>query len=295
MVKRTAIKTGSNNLVKESNAIARAQLSPPPDSVWSERLIAQVAAFNRMDSTEFPETAFLVGQLTSNYKKISNSQLSEIKKAAESLVRTTFTVHYNHNHFRTYSVFEYIEYDCGIITAKFNKSLKPHYLELRQQFAIRALPEFKQLTSIYSQQFFRFLNSWASSSKKTIPISELHQLTTAPISFKTDFRNFRKRVLEIAHKEINAKTSLKFDWEAIKTGRKVTAVRFVFGELGIKNLEKTRHTSEKKTEKEILLELQSESFACWKKYCDQGKTCKPRKTAKCCEYCQTRGKMSFSK
>lgn len=217
-----------NDVVKESNAIARARLSPPADSVWEERIIAQVAAFNRVDDTEFPSTAFMVGQVVNSPKKISTLQMSEIQKATQKLASTTFTLYRDRHSFRSYAVFSYIDFDHGIITAKLNQDLKPHYLELKKQFALRALPGFRELTSVYSQQIFRFLNSWAQLPEAIIPIAELHHVTTAPDSLKKDFRNFRLRVLEIAHREINAKTSMKYDWEPIKKGRKVIAIKFIF-------------------------------------------------------------------
>lgn len=292
-----AKKKNKNMVVKESNTIARAHLSPPAENVWSERIISQVAAFNRVDDNEFPETVFMIGRLVDNRKKVSGSQFNAIQKAAEKLAGTTFTIFENKHKFNVYPVFEYIKYDAGIISAKLNKGLKPHYLELKKQFAIRSLPEFRTLSSVYSQQIFRLLNSWKSLPKKNVVIAveELHKLAGAPDSLRANFKDFRARVLEPAQREINEKTALKWAWEPIKTGRKVTAIRFVFGELEAKKLEKNRHTAEKKTEKEILRELQTESIRCWEKHHANGKTCKPRKTAKRCEYCITRGKMSFSK
>lgn len=218
-----------NDRVVESNAIARAQLSPPADNIWEERIIAQVAAFNRMEDSDFPDTAFMIGQVVNSPKRVSTRQLHEIEKAAEKLAGTTFKLYRSKDSFRIYTVFSYIDYDSGIITAKLNPSLKPHYLELKKQFAIRSLPGFRELTSVYSQQIFRFLNSWSAVTEKEIPITDLHHVTAAPESFKKDFRNFRLRVLEIAHREINAKTDLKYDWEPIKSGRKVISIRFIFG------------------------------------------------------------------
>jgi len=40
---------------------------------------------------------------------------------------------------------------------------------------------------------------------------------------------FRRRVLEKAHKDICASTGLNFEWEPVKRGNAVVAVRFVFG------------------------------------------------------------------
>lgn len=286
MANRKEKNTNESILVKESNAIARAQLSPPPNTVWSERIIAQVAAFNRIEQTDFPDTVFMIGRLVDHRKKVSTRQMKDIEKAAESLVKTTFTVFYGKKHFRTYSVFSYIEYDNGLLSARLNPDLKPHYLELKQQFAMRSLPEFQTLTSIYSQHIYRYINSIKNLSDTTRPIEELHVITGAPQSITSNFAFFRRRVLDVAHQEINFKTTLKFDWKPVKTGRKVTHIRYVFGEHRIEQLEK-------QTEKKTLATLQTESMHCWEKHYEKGKTCKPSKCDKC-KYCTTRGKMSFN-
>ena len=41
----------------------------------------------------------------------------------------------------------------------------------------------------------------------------------------TDFKRF---VLDKAHRDINEKTSLNYEWEPLKTKNKVTALRFIF-------------------------------------------------------------------
>lgn len=215
-----------NDRVVESNAIARAQITPPAESVWEERIIAQVAAYIKRCDGEFPETAFMVGQLIDT-KKISNSQLREIEKASQRLVGTTFKLKRGKN-FKIYSAFSFIEFEDGIISAKLNQDLKPHYLMLKQQFAVRSLPEFRKLSSVYSQQIYRFLNSWTGLKEATIPLEELHHATNPPPSIWENYKNFRARVLDVSHREINEKTDLKFDWEPIKQGRNVIAIKFIF-------------------------------------------------------------------
>lgn len=49
-----------------------------------------------------------------------------------------------------------------------------------------------------------------------------------PPSFRADFKAFRVRVIEKAHKDIQEKTSLRFEWEPVKAGRTVEAIRFLF-------------------------------------------------------------------
>jgi len=55
-------------------------------------------------------------------------------------------------------------------------------------------------------------------------------MLNTPESFRANFKAFRVRVLEKANKDINGMaTELSFEWESVKRGKAVVAVRFVFG------------------------------------------------------------------
>ena len=292
MVQRKAKKNiaeEKSTIVKESNAIARAQLRPQAESVWEERIISQIVAFNRVDDTEFPETDFLLGRLFDGRKKISGREFLEIGKAVERLASTTYTIYHSRNKYEIYPIFARIAYDNGIISACLNPKLKPYFLQLRREFSLRSLPEFRSLSSIYSQQIYRFLCSIRALDDTKVDIERLHFTTTAPDSFKQNFKEFRRRVLEPAEKEINSKTNLKFHWEPIRQGRKVTAIRFIFD---VSATEEADDRADVSRENDELKKWQRLSNACYERHAKAGTTCTPNKGNKC-TYCQTRGRKAF--
>ena len=60
-------------------------------------------------------------------------------------------------------------------------------------------------------------------------IGQLHHMPNASESLRADFAQFRRRVLEKAYKDINSdKTGLFFEWEPVKRGKAVVAIRFMF-------------------------------------------------------------------
>ncbi len=67
--------------------------------------------------------------------------------------------------------------------------------------------------------------------KKQIPelaVKEFRELTgTTNTSSYADFNNIRKKIIEPAINEINEKTDIKMSYETIKTGRKITAIKFL--------------------------------------------------------------------
>jgi plasmid replication initiation protein len=129
------------------------------------------------------------------------------------------------------------------------------------------------------------LKSWDGLSSVTVNLDELHQKLDVPESLRKKFPDFRRRVLERAYEDINATTSLSFEWEPIKSGRTIIAIRFLFqtvSRIGQKS---------QKTTKEELIELQAKSNKCYEKLGRVGKECVPRPRSKTCKYCQERGRM----
>lgn len=119
----------------------------------------------------------------------------------------------------------------GIVKANFNPKLSDLLLQLKSFFTEYNLIEYLRLPSTYSQRLFEILKSWSNikTGEVIIPVSKLHRMLNTPPSFQADFRQFRTRVLEKAHKDILAKTSLRFEWEPVKVGRSVEKIRFTFG------------------------------------------------------------------
>jgi plasmid replication initiation protein len=61
-----------------------------------------------------------------------------------------------------------------------------------------------------------------------MPIEEFQHSLETPETYNADFSLLRARVIEPAVKEIREKDGLAVEWEAIKAGRKVKALKFTF-------------------------------------------------------------------
>lgn len=109
-----------------------------------------------------------------------------------------------------------------------NQELAPFYLELKQNFVAYGLVEFLSLPGVYHQALYKFLKSWESLPSKTVDIGELHRILNAAPSLRAHYGRFDQKALCPAHKFINERTTLKFDYEPQKVGRKVVSVVFTF-------------------------------------------------------------------
>ena len=219
-----------DEIIKESNAVARACIKPKTDSVWEERIIAILLSKVRMEDKIFNEQVIPFEEL-GNGGELSTREHAEAKKAINKLSDKKYIMPQGWRGIMIYPIFEHIGIDdAGNITAKLNPGLCEHYIELKGHFALRSLPEFRALSGTYAQQMYRFLNSWRAQGEVRVDIKDLHELLATPETFKKDFAGFRRRVLEPVAEEINKKTDLKYTWKPIIKGRggKVVAVKFTF-------------------------------------------------------------------
>jgi plasmid replication initiation protein len=281
-------KTIQNQLVKESNAVARAKIKPKTDSVWEERIISILLAKVRVADRVFHEQVISFEELNAG-RAMSSREYSEARRAIDELGHKTYVMPEGWRGIAVYPIFQYVMIDDdGNIRGKFNSALCEHFIDLRKQFAIRSLPEFRELSGTYAQQLFRFLNSWKSTKEVTIGIDELHEFLSTPPSFRENFKAFRLRVLEPAYKEISEKTSLYYTWEPVRKGlRKVESIRFSFQPAALTDIA-TAATKKKRTDN---ADVQRESNQCYEELQRTGKTCIPKRTTKRCQFCLTRGRM----
>ena len=152
----------------------------------------------------------------------------QLKDAANSLVGHRIERKLKKNNFAVYALFSAIKYEDGILFGRFDKELKPFFIAAKGAFTRLNFHEFMKLPSIYSQRIFGLLKSWDDVPEIELSLQDLHEMLDTPESFRKDFRNFRLWVLEKAHKDITGLTSLRYEWEPVKKGRAVVAVRFIF-------------------------------------------------------------------
>lgn len=82
------------------------------------------------------------------------------------------------------------------------------------------------LTSRYSYILYLYLENNRFRKTWTISVEELKTLLRCTGASYNKFKVFNDRVLKPCYKELNEKTSIKYSYETIKTGRKVTKIKF---------------------------------------------------------------------
>lgn len=112
----------------------------------------------------------------------------------------------------------------GKIVVKFDEDIQKYVIGLFENFTQYSLLSTLPMKSSYSFRMFELLKSYAFANEHTFDVQELKKLLGA--EHYSNFKDFRKKVIEIAIKEINTYTDIEVSWQPITKGRKVIEVKF---------------------------------------------------------------------
>ena len=272
----------SGDVVKKSNALCRARWTV--ESIWEPRLVALLASKVRTTDKDFQTYEIHVSEIL---QRDGGNDYKEIEAVVDRVMSRVLTV-YDDAGWTKYNVFARCRFRRadGMLELGFHPDLKQHYLQLQKNFAQYDLLEFLMLPSIYSQRIFEILKSYNDLPEVTLNLKELQEMMDVPDSLKKDFAQFRRRVLEKAHKDIcNTSPNLSYEWEPVKKGRAVIAIRFIFNKKAVAKV------AEQKKSKEIARRTKNNNVlfrqAMW---CAQGKgekgCVKKTQPSDVCDVCQ---------
>jgi plasmid replication initiation protein len=136
------------------------------------------------------------------------------------------------------------EMNKGYITLKFDPELKPYLLQLKSQFTKINIVDTLKLKSVHAIRIFELLLQYISIGNRRITIEQLRVYCGIEKQEYSDYFDLKRKVIEKAKTEINAKTQYKVDYKEIKESRKVIEIEWSIKE---KNLEDKKHSTQVKT------------------------------------------------
>lgn len=218
-------------LVKKSNSIIRTRITVK--SVEASRILAHLVACIRVDEKRTDVRYSVLAKDIIPY--MGGDNYRHIKATCKELAGTFAESEEpdnegGHPEYTVRPFFSELKYKKGVITAIFNPVMKDYLFELKGCFTTYNLTEYLSLPSLYSQRIFEIVKSLANlkEGEAIVSMADLHRFLDSPKSFQANFKDFRRFVLEKAHKDITEKTSFRFEWEPVKVGRSVEKIRFIF-------------------------------------------------------------------
>ena len=118
----------------------------------------------------------------------------------------------------------YTNKGSGKIRVIFDETLQQYITGLYNNYTQYELLCTLPMRSSYSFRIYELLKSYAYTGSHKFAIDDLKSKLTA--THYQNFKDFRKKVIEVAVKEINLYTDLEVSWEPVTQGRKVTHIIF---------------------------------------------------------------------
>ncbi|MCR3760009.1 replication initiation protein [Clostridium felsineum] len=126
-------------------------------------------------------------------------------------------------YFTWFSMLNYNDKD-GSIYFEIGETLKAALLEMKKRIYYE-LQYTLNFRSIYSKRIYYMLKSFSDTGWRIDNIDDLQYKLNCPPSYK-NYAVFKNKVLVQAQKEING-SDISFDFTPIKTGKKVTGIKFL--------------------------------------------------------------------
>jgi len=222
-------------------------------TLQEQKLILTLARKITKEDNNFKKCVFTVEKLSDILGLEKKGYYSELKEITKSLISRVIQIE-EHDGLLQVSWLNSAKYyeNKGIVELSFSNDLKPYLLQLGEHFTKLEFKQLVNLSSVYAIRIYELCKQYEKIKERTIEIEKLKIMLGIE---KTEYKlygDFKKRVLEIAKREINEKTDINIDFEEIKTGRKVTSIKFLIEkqEEQVKQIE-TSETKEKKYSEEV--------------------------------------------
>ena len=122
-------------------------------------------------------------------------------------------------------------YNNGEVKFMIYPKLRPFLIEVKEKYLKYKLENILNLKSSYVIRLYEILKDWlelnkryGNLSEKIIEVAELRDILEIPKSYM--FGDIKRQILEKAKTDLEQHTDIIFDYEEIKTGRKVTHLKF---------------------------------------------------------------------
>ena len=229
-------------------------------TLQEQKLILTLAREITKEDNNFKKCVFTVEQLSDILGLEKKGYYSELKEITKSLISRVIQIKEPDGLLQVSWLNSAKYYDNkGTIELSFSNDLKPYLLQLGNHFTKLEFNQIVSLNSVYAIRIYELCKQYQKLGERTAELQELRSILAIERKEYPFYANFKVKVLSVAEREINEKTDISIKFEEIKTGRKITAIKFLISAKkeikAIKNKEIIENIEEVKEYPEEVLEL----------------------------------------
>lgn len=216
--------------VKKDNALVNASHN---FTTSEQRLILMAVAqgqdciseMHRISAIEFAKAYGLTNNAA--YKGLKEAVLHLFERRF-SWTEKTERGNTRHVQARWVSKVAYIDAE-GLVELRFSEDVLPLLAELKERFTMYDLENIKDLTSSYAIRLYELLIAWRLTGKTpNFPLQDFREKLGLLPSEYPRMTDFKRRVLDVAIKQINKHTDITASYEQHKRGRSISGFSFTF-------------------------------------------------------------------
>ena len=224
MLQAEVVEASNNKLVTKSNMLIEASYKL---GVVEQKIILCLASNIQPTDSDFKTYTLPIKEFTKLLGLKGTPKYTELRQTTKELMQKVFEVRINRKVIQV-AWLSYVAYNEteGTIDIRFDPFLRPYLLELKREFTSYRLENVVKLKSSYAIRIYELLKQYEKIQERTVPLTTLRKMLGAEDIYPA-YGNFKQRVLIPAQKELKKKTDISFQIEEIKTGRRVSKIKFV--------------------------------------------------------------------
>lgn len=157
----------------------------------------------------------------------------DMKRGAEQLLGTIIKTYDHEARVGEMCVLaDYLRYfdEEGRIECTFSRWIEPYIHYLAKNFTRLQLTKVMKFRSFYTIRIYELLMQFQTTRERYISLDKLREILQLGEKQYPRFADLRRRVIDVAIREINEKSEYEVNWNKVRTGRRITGLMFVFEE-----------------------------------------------------------------
>ena len=215
-------------LVTKSNSLVEARYQ---FSIWETRVFTRLVSLIQPEDEDFKRYRLRIRDLIEFFGVNDNDAYAKIKAVPENLLKKVVTIPYTENGEDRFLKTGLIAQASipkkkeGYIELSFHPDLKPYLLQLKRTFLSYDIRNVLKISSVHSIRIYELLKQYEKIGYRAFKLDQLKKILGVQDKYKL-YGHFKSRVLHKAQEDLKHYTDIRFTFEEIKEGRRVSALLF---------------------------------------------------------------------